>query len=289
MASTIFVMAAESSSSVHRAATILQVLGSEEASERGSLGVVEIARRVGKEKTQISRALRLLEDTGLVERDRDTLGYRLGWRMFTMAVNVGQQRLLAEAPVVLRRLVSATKERVHLTVLDGGGALTVLSESPLRAVQTAGWVGRVTPLHTTSSGRALLFDHSDEEVRELLADVSFDRTGPRAPREVDDVLARLHQARTRGYALVDEEFEEGLVAAAAPIRDFRGRVIAALNVSAPKFRLEKELDKSGRMVCAAATHVSRAMAGLSADRSGVQHDSRPGSAGAGSTHIRRNW
>lgn len=255
-------MSVEGSSSVHRTLAILLALDSDDAAERGSLGVVEIARRVGREKTQVSRTLRTLEESGLVERDPDTLGYRLGWRLFTMAVNVGQQRLLAQAPAILRRLVAATKERAHLTVPDGNGALTVLSESPMRAVQTAGWVGRVVPLHTTSSGRALLFDHSDDEIRELLADTTFDAAGPRASRDVEDVLARLHQARTRGYVLVDEEFEEGLVAAAAPVRDFRGRVCAALNVSAPKFRLARDLDSTGRMVVSAAHQISRAMAGL---------------------------
>lgn len=255
-------MATESSSSVHRAVAILLALGAEDPPERSGLGVVEIARRVGKEKSQISRALRVLEETGLVERDRDSMGYRLGWRLFTMAANVSQQRLLVEAPPVLRRLVSATKERAHLTVLDGDGALTVVSESPVRAVQTAGWVGRVTPLHTTSSGRALLFDHGDEEIAELLADTSMGSAGPNAPRDLDDLLARLQHSRRLGYALVDEEFEEGLVAAGAPVRDFQGRVIAALNVSAPKFRLRRDLDKAGRMVAAAAAQISRAMSGV---------------------------
>src|SRR5690625_1078051 len=161
-------MATEGSAGVHRAVAILDVLGAEDVAEQNSLGVVEIARRVGREKSQISRALRMLEGTGLVERDPDTLGYRLGWRLFTMAVNVGRQRRRVEARPVLRRLVAATKERAHLTVLDGDGALTVLSESPMRAVQTAGWVGRVTPLESTSSGRALLFDHSDDEVWDSL-------------------------------------------------------------------------------------------------------------------------
>ncbi len=254
-------MATGTSSSVHRAAAILSALGADDAAEHG-LGVVEIARRVGKEKTQISRAVRELEDTGLVLRDPHSLNYRLGWRVFTMAANVSRQRLLHEAPPVLRRLVSASKERAHLTVLDGDGALTVWSESPLRAVQTAGWVGRVVPLHTTSSGRALLFDHTEQEIEDLLVHASFDSAGPRAPRDSADLLERIGRSRRLGYALVDEEFEEGLVAAAAPVRDFQGRVVAALNVSAPKFRLDNELDKVGRMVCAAAHQISRAMAGL---------------------------
>ncbi|AXK35814.1 IclR family transcriptional regulator [Streptomyces armeniacus] len=254
-------MATDSSSSLHRTLAILTALGSDEAAERGGLGVVEIARRVGREKTQVSRALKALDQVGLVERDRDSLVYRLGWRVFTMAVNAGRPRLLAEAPPVLRSLVNVLKERVHLTVLTEDGALTVLSESPMRAVQATGWVGRVTPLHTTSSGRALLFDHSDDEVRALLADTPFGAGEPAAPRDAEDFLARLQRARERGYVLVQEEFEAGLVAAAAPVRDFRGRVVAALNVSGPTYRMGSELDRAGRVVCSAARQVSRAMAG----------------------------
>jgi DNA-binding IclR family transcriptional regulator len=254
-------MTTEGSTSLHRTLAILTVLGSDEAAERGGLGVVEVSRRVGREKSQVSRALRALDEAGLVERDRDTLVYRLGWRVFTMAANAGRPRLLAVAPPVLRRLVGAVKERVHLTVLTDDGVLTVLSESPMRAVQVMGWVGRVTPLHTTSSGRALLFDHSDEEVRDLLADTAFAGAGPRAPADVTDFLGRLHRARACGYALVEDEFEPGLVAVAAPVRDFRGRVTAAVNVSAPAYRMGRDLQRAARLTCAASRQLSRAMAG----------------------------
>ncbi|MCT2593559.1 IclR family transcriptional regulator [Streptomyces sp. N2-109] len=255
------------SSGLHRTLAILTALGADEAAERGGLGVVEIARRVGREKTQVSRALKALDQAGLVQRDPDTLVYRLGWRVFTIATNAGHQRLLAEAPPVLRRLVHVLKERVHLTVLTADGALTVLSESPMRTVQAAGWVGRLTPLHTTSSGRALLLDHQDEEIRDLFADTAFGTSGsrtpppPRAPRDLADFLDRLHGDQERGYALVREEFEVGLVGAAAPVRDFRGRVTAALNVSGPRYRMGRELDRAGRVVCSAAHQLSRAMAG----------------------------
>lgn len=254
-------MAPQGSTSLHRTLAILTALGSEEAAERGGFGVVEIARRVDREKTQVSRAMKALDEAGLVERDHDTLLYRLGWRVFTMATNAGRPRLLAEAPPVLRRLVGAVKERVHLTVRTDDGALTVLSESPMRAVQVMGWVGRVTPIHTTSSGRALLFDHSDEEVGELLAETDFTGGGPQAPTNVADFLGRLHRARECGYALVEEEFESGLVAVAAPVRDFRGRVVAALNVSAPKYRMGRGLPRAARLTCAASHQISRAMAG----------------------------
>jgi DNA-binding IclR family transcriptional regulator len=153
------------------------------------------------------------------------------------------------------------KERVHLTVLTPDGALTVLSESPMRAVQATGWVGRVTPLHTTSSGRALLIDHTDDEVRELFAGTPYTVTEPAAPQDVEELLDRLRATREAGHALAVEEFEAGLVGAAAPVRDFRGRVTAALNVSAPKYRMGRELSAAARVVTSAARQISRAMAG----------------------------
>lgn len=254
-------MANEASSSLHRTLRILTALGSDEAAERGGLGVVEIARCVSREKTQVSRTLKALKEAGLVERDPDTLVYRLGWRVFTMAANAGHPRLLAAAPPLLRRLVAVLKERAHLTVLTPDGALTVLSESPMRGVQASGWVGRVTPLHTTSSGRALLVDHTDDEVRDLFAGSPFQVTEPAAPRDVEELLERVRATREAGYALAVEEFEAGLVGAAAPVRDFRGRAVAALNVSGPKYRMGRELSAAARVVSSAARQLSRAMAG----------------------------
>jgi DNA-binding IclR family transcriptional regulator len=253
---TITAMTSDNSSSIHRMVDLLRALGSAQAGQDSSYGVLEIARRVGREKTQVSRALKALAETGLVERDPDTLAYRLGWQFYALAVNAGDRRLRDTAVPVLRRLVATVKERAHLSVLRNGAVLTVVSESPLRAVQVADWVGRTSPIQATSSGRALLMDWSDEHVVELLSETSFGPAGPNAPRDVDTFLARLRQARARGYAVSDEEFEEGLVATAAPVRDFQNGIVAALNVSAPKFRVEGEIDRMGRAVQTAAAHLS---------------------------------
>jgi len=253
-------MVDEPAGTLQRAIAILVTLGSDAVTRQGSVGVVEIARLVGREKSQVSRALKTLAEAGLVDRDPETLGYRLGWRLFTLAACAADQHLVAVAPRILRGLVTAVGERAHLSVLEGSEVLTVLSESPAKAIiQAVGWVGRPTPLHSTSSGRALLFDHSDDQVRALLDGATFSVEAPNAPRDVDDLLARLHRARRSGYAIADEEFETGLVAVAAPVRDFRGHVVAALNISAPKFRLGHNLDSAGLHVKAAAAQLSRAL------------------------------
>jgi DNA-binding IclR family transcriptional regulator len=131
--------------------------------------------------------------------------------------------------------------------------LTVLSHSPPHAIQATGWVGRTVPAYCTSAGYALLFD---SDVRERLQGVEFLRLAPNTPRSLGEVAERVAAARERAYAVADEDFEAGLVAVAAPVRDFRGRIVAALNVSAPKFRLDPRLGEAGAAVADAAEELS---------------------------------
>lgn len=243
---------------------ILVTLGGEEAVEDGGLGVVRIAELIGREKSQVSRALKMLAQSGFVDRDPSTLHYRLGWRFFALAARAGEQRLLSVAPPLLERLMKGLGETVHLSVLQGVEVLTVLSESPLHAVKAVGWSGRTVPVYCTSSGRALLFDHDHDALSELLSGIEFRELGPNTVRNIEELYERVVAARAQGYALVDEEFEFGLVGVAAPVRDFKGRIVAVLNVSAPKFRLGERLETAEKEVKRAADELS-ALLGWSSD------------------------
>lgn len=254
-------MADESSGSLRRALDLLVVLASDGAVARGGWGVNRIAQALGRDKSQVSRTLRVLAEAGFVERDPETMAYRIGWRVFGLAARSGDRRLIDLAAPLLRRLVAEIGERIHLSVLQGTEVLTLLTESPRHAVQTSAWAGRLVPAYNTSSGRALLIDLDRDELSHVLAGVAFTSDGPRAPRDVAELHARIVVARRAGYALVDEEFEQGLVAAAAPVRDFRGQVVAALNVSAPKFRLGARLERTGQAIKAAADELSRQLGG----------------------------
>jgi DNA-binding IclR family transcriptional regulator len=105
-------------------------------------------------------------------------------------------------------------------------------------------------------GRALLFDHDRDTLTEFLSGVEFRELGPNTVRDVVELYEGVEAARERGYALVDEEFEFGLIGAAAPVRDFRGRIVAALNVSAPKFRFGQRMEAAGEEVRRVADELS---------------------------------
>ena len=250
-------MAATDATSLRRGLAILLAIEDEEALGATPPGVTRIASLVGSDKSQISRSLKILAEHGLVDRDPETLGYRPGWRLLAMAGRSSRASILLSAGApILKRLVRETGERAHLSVLRGTDVVTLFSEGSGHAVQAAGWVGRSVPLHSTSSGRALLLDHTAEQIAELFDGLSSGGATGKAPRSAQQLSERIAAARTRGFALVDEEFEVGLVAVAAPVRDFGGRIVAALNVSAPKFRFAKELPRAGKRVKSAADELS---------------------------------
>ena len=237
---------------------LLEALSDSDTASRDGLTVAELSRALGREKSVVSRQLKPLVQLGIVERG-DEGRHSVGWRLFAVAARAGDQRLLLLAPPVMRRLTGLTGESVHLSVRRGSEVFTILTESPNRTVEAVGWIGRTSPLSSTSSGRALLFDHTDAELTDLLRD-RFERGyGSNAPRDIPDLIARVARARWDGYAQVLDEFGDDLAAAAAPVRDAGGRIIAALNVRAPSYRVEDQLDEVSRKVKAAALHLSRSL------------------------------
>lgn len=252
----------QSETTLRRGVGILFVLGSAEARRNTGLGVVRIAELLGREKTQVSRTLKTLVDCDVVERDPKSLLYRLSWQLFALADRAGDSRLLETSGPVVERLVARLGEAAHVSVLRGADVLTVVSRASPQVVAATGWVGRTVPAYCTSSGRALLLDHADDDLRLLFADVTFAPRATRTPSDVDDLIARVARARRQGYAVVKDELERGLSGVAAPVRDGSGRIVAAVNVSAPTFRLPAV---AGRELLAATAELSRLL-GAPAER-----------------------
>lgn len=246
----------ERETSIRRGVEVLLSLAGEETVAAGGLGVTRIAELLGREKSQVSRALKALSEYGLVERNKDST-YRLGWRLYVMAQVAGEPRLLEAAAPAMRQIARSLGERVHLSVLEGTGTLTVHSESPGRSVETVGWTGRVTPSYCTSAGRALLLDSADEEITRMFAEVELVKLGPRTVRSTSELIQRIAQARPLGYVVADEEFEPDLIGVAVPIRDSRRRIVASLNVSAPRFRFLDRVADAARELLAASVELSR--------------------------------
>lgn len=226
---------------------------------------MRIAELTGREKSQVSRSLKTLAEYGVVERDPTTLRYRLGWRLFTLAARAGMPQLLELARPLLARLVERTGEGAYLTVLQGAEVLTVAEKASPHVLQTRNWVGSTVPSYSSAPGRALLVDHSDDELEAFFSGEQAQRMLIEVPADLDEVCAGVARARRQGYAAVLEDVGAGYASVGSPVRDFTGLVVAALNVSGPEQRLGERLEEVGGEVKAAAEELS-AQLGWSGNR-----------------------
>lgn len=245
-------------SGASRVMAILDALTSADpAAFPDGLSVADVARILGREKSVVSRQLKSLLETGLVSRDASGR-YELSWRLFALAVRAGDQRLTKLAAPLMLRLTEAVRERTYLTVLSDGEVLTVHSESSRRSIEAVNWVGRTIPVNRSSSGMALLMDHDDEHIIDI---VRRGEDGVPA-REARELLALIHEARERGYTVANRIFDPELIGIGAPVRDFSGRIKAAANISGPAFRIEPHVQAfAGHLL----TSVRQLQASLSAE------------------------
>ena len=255
---------------------VVEVLSSAEAFTLGGLGVNRVSELTGRDKGQISRVLGTLAATGLVDRDPKTRKYSLGHRFYSLSMRTREAHLALQAESRLSELVAQTQETAHLNVLRGGRVLTIKTIVAADAVRRSGWDGVLSNAGITASGRAMLAGLTDSEIElwwqehaldDPLPILSIDLPRPAEPinpktrrakkpaRSLKAFMALLQDARDLGYALSDE-FQSGIVDAAAPVRDSSNLVVAALSVGASKDRIGDQTDQLGQLVSAAALRLS---------------------------------
>lgn len=223
--------------SVKRAVALLRSFSFDEP----ELGVTELSKRLGIHKSTVSRVLSTLEAEGLVAQNSETGRFRLGVGLISLAGLVMVHANLRQvATPFLRELAEQTQETVNLAVRDRDSAINIEHIVPHgRRVLNIGWVGRRTPLHASSTGKALLAYLPEAELDALLQE-PLPHFTERTITDLRALRVDLALVRQRGYATGLEELEIGLNAVAVPIRDHTGRVIATLSTAGPSYRLSQQ-------------------------------------------------
>jgi len=215
---------------------VLRVFSAEEPLQ----GVSEIATKVGLHKSTVSRILSTLEGEDLVERDPTSGRFHLGLGVISLAgplLAVLDVRRVAYP--VLTDLSRRTGETAALMLWDGREAVCV------EQVPSGHQVKHTTPLGTryrdaaSSCVQVFLAGMDEFTVRSLLMSGTIEYPGLDQVG-LDAFLVRLHEGRERGYALNFGETSLEEVGVAAPVRDHRGDQVAAVLVSAPRFRVSRE-------------------------------------------------
>jgi IclR family transcriptional regulator, acetate operon repressor len=211
-----------------------------------------LSAATGLAKSTTSRLLLALERNGLVRRD-DHGRFLPGEMFVSFAWRGGAEAgLVAVAQPFLERLGKATGETINLGVASNGTVEQIAQVDSTYLIGGTNWVGMSVPLHCSALGKVLLAYGTAQ-----LAGVLERRTDKTITSEAA-LRTDLATVRARGYAVTDEELEPGLIAVATPIRGYDGAVVAALSVSAPTNRMNRD------HVATVAGYCSEEAAGLSA-------------------------
>lgn len=240
----------------HRHQALHLVLDVLESLERGERGVSDIARDLGVAKSNVHKILRNLEERGYV-RGRDHR-YGLGLRLWQLgATAVSGLGLRQVALPTMEKLTELTGEGTLLSVYDRGDVTYLEKVNSPQPVITTTTIGGRSPAFCSATGKAILAWLPDDEVEAALA-------GPlerfNDVTVTDPVLIRqdLADVRRRGFAVNHGAWRGEIHGVAAPIRDYSGKVIAALGIAGPAFRFgEHGVEALAPEVVAAADDLSR--------------------------------
>lgn len=239
---------------VRRAIGLLDVLAT---TPRGQ-SLRQLSESLGLAKSTTHRLISALMSGGLVTICPQTKQYRLGIKLLELSAAVlDSMDIQEQARPFMQHLCEVSRETVHLGVLDGFEVMFIGHIESSESLRMSGRVGRRTPAHSSSLGKAILAWTDEAVLQRYLAESQLAAQTARTITGPEQLLRALEEVRARGYATDEEENRVGIRCVGAPVRDHTGHVIAAISVSGPSFRFTPE--RASEM----AAHLLDAAAGIS--------------------------
>jgi IclR family acetate operon transcriptional repressor len=244
---------------IERVSLILEMVGQNPQ----GMSIRDLSARLNLPKGTIHRLLSSLSYFGYIRQDPATRIYFLGLKLMDLNAQLSNQldfRKVAEP--ILRDLAERTKQTAHMVIYDRNEVVyieKIETQQPAGGLKMASRVGSRNPVHSSAVGKVLLSYGPEEAVEVFLQEKGLPRRT--ANTITDPALFREHMkiVRSQGYAIDDEENEQGIRCLGAPIIDGRGRPVAAISVSGPVFQMTikfvQEVVK--KEVIAAASEISR--------------------------------
>lgn len=233
------------------------------AAEGPDLSLGDISDKLRLHKSTAHRLIMVMERHKVIERNSATGRYRLGLKLFELGTRaVARLDLRERARPLLEQLVLETSETVHLCILDDAEMVYLDKVEPARSVRMASRVGRRNPAYCTAVGKAILAYLPDTQVEGIVRRHELKAVTANTITSFLDLKAELAAIRDQGYAVDNEEIEEGLRCVGCVVRDFSGGPVAAISVSAPSFRLTRQAVRNVAHRVMAAAHAISAELGF---------------------------
>ncbi|HEU5383226.1 MAG TPA: IclR family transcriptional regulator [Ktedonobacteraceae bacterium] len=242
---------------VHRIACVLRAFDNQGQSP---LGITDLAKATGLPKSTTHRLVTALVNEGLLIQDEDSHKYALSLRITALGANILSSHVVRKAArPILMELRDATRESVHLAVLEGMEAVIIDTEDSYFFVRAVNIPGQHLPAHAVSTGKVLLAYQWEPRLREVLAHTPLTRYTEQTITDPRRLLEELSRVRAQGYAISSGEMEEGIEAVAAPIYDHLNTVVASVSIGGPGERCQPRRAELITAVTRAGQQISQAM------------------------------
>lgn len=223
--------------SLDRGLRILDIL----ASAKEGLGVTELSRRVGADKSVVYRTLSLLMMHSYVEQEPSSKKYALGLKVMELASKrLRNIDLFSTAKPFLKDLAKQTGEVVVLAVMIGDVLAYLDREEGPRAINLTGGLGQPVPLHSTACGKSILAYLPEDDLVRIFREKGLPAITEKTITNFSELKTHLAEVRLRGYATDDEETYLGVRCIAAPIHNHSNSVVASLSLSSSTQRITPE-------------------------------------------------
>jgi len=221
----------------------------------------DLARTVAMPKATVYRILSTLEGRGFLDRGEDS-GYRIARKLFDLQQACPIEQVLNRvAQPFMEQLARSCRETVNLGILDAGEVAVINTVESPQSVRMSSKIGNRRHLHTTAIGKVLLAALPHKDVLRLIRMKGLPRLTPHTLVTKTAVLAELERVRGQGFAIDNQENEIEGRCVGAPIVGPDGRVVAALSISGPEFRMDlaraKSLTPKLKILCTAISKAAR--------------------------------
>ena len=243
--------------SVERSFKILEYI----AENGNEAGLTEISKGLSLNKSTVHGLLVTMEQMGYAQQNIDSGKYSLGLKLFQLGMAVyNSLDLRTIALPHLQALSEKYKETAHLAVLSKGEVVYIEKVDSPRSIRIVSRIGGRNPAHCTGVGKVLLAALPEATLNRFLGQGTLRRYTTNTITSASELKGHLQQIRAKGVAFDLEEFEPGLRCVAAPVRNHRGAVIAAIRLAGPADRLAMDrLDSIADDVAEAANTISCAL------------------------------
>ncbi|SFJ17546.1 IclR family transcriptional regulator [Thermoflavimicrobium dichotomicum] len=203
------------------------------------LTIKEIGTMLNFPQSSTFNLVKTLYEKGYLSRT-ELKKYKLGPKLIDLGTSsMESMDLCRDARVHLEKLMQQVEETVFMAILSGDEMVYVAKIDNNRSIRTSAQIGSRRPMYCTGLGKAILAFLSNEKREGLLAKMKLEPITEHTITDRNELEKQLRLFKDQGYAIDNEENEEGLYCIAAPVFDATGDVVAAVSVAGPKDRMKK--------------------------------------------------